>query len=116
MQVADFTSLSTGRLEPVGDAHAFVPNQPPHDVPLEPTTIGVLARAGHAIGELSGASRRLVNPLIYFHSLLRKEAIVSSRIEETHATPDQVALREMGIGDSTPESDEVYNFVKATEQ
>src|SRR6185295_8624672 len=83
---------------------------------LDATTIGTLARAAHAIGELSGASRRLVNPLIYFASLLRKEAIVSSRIEETYATPDEVAMREMGIGAHTPDSDEVYNFVKATEQ
>jgi Fic family protein len=116
MQVTDFTPLSAGRLVPAGDVHAFVPVPPPGDLALDATTIGALSRAAHAIGELSGASRRLVNPLIYFASLLRKEAIVSSRIEETHATPDQVALREMGIGESTPESDEVYNFVRATEQ
>ena len=116
MQVSDFGHLSAGRLVPAGVAHAFVPVPPPNALALEAGAIAGLARAAHAIGELSGASRRLVNPLIYFASLLRKEAIVSSRIEETYATPDEVALREMGIGASTPESDEVYNFVRATEQ
>jgi Fic family protein len=116
MQVADFVSLSPGRLVQAGSALAFVPVSPPEVLALDASTIGTLARAAHAIGELSGASRRLVNPLIYFASLLRKEAIVSSRIEETYATADQVALREMGIGAHTPASDEVYNFVKATEQ
>jgi Fic family protein len=116
MQANDFTPLSAGRLVPAGDVHAFVPIPPPDGLAFDATTIGTVAKASHAIGELSGASRRLVNPLIYFASLLRKEAIVSSRIEETYATPDEVAMREMGIGAHSPGSDEVYNFVRATEQ
>jgi Fic family protein len=115
MQPTDFSALSTGRLVPIGDTHAFVPQDAPRDLALDATTIGVLARAGHAIGELSGASRRLVNPLIYYASLLRKEAIVSSRIEETYATPDEVAIQEIGGASSSPEGAEVYNFVRATE-
>jgi len=99
---------------PSGAAQAFVPDDPPAELPLGPTTIVTLARAQHALGELSGISRRLVNPRLYAEALIRREALVSSRIEGTVATPGELARAEIGLGDAG-DAREVSNFVDAIE-
>lgn len=43
--------------------------------------------------------------------MLRREAILSSRIEETIATPEQIALVELGAEPRTDDAREVGNFV-----
>jgi cell filamentation protein, protein adenylyltransferase len=75
----------------------------------------MLARAENRLGTLGGASNRLVNPYLASAPLLRREAILSSRIEETIATPEQIALLELGAPPRTADAAEVANFVRATE-
>lgn len=94
---------------------AFVPAPAPRTLSLDGPTVRLLARAEHRLGALGGATSRLVNPYLVGAQLLRKEAILSSRIEETIATPEQIALFELGAEPRTPDAREVANFVRATE-
>lgn len=97
MQPSDFTAASPGRLVlTVDGAQAFVPAPLPRSIPLEGSTLHLLAWAEHALGELSGVTARLVNPYLLGSPLLRREAILSSRIEGTYATAEQLAMFEAG--------------------
>lgn len=118
MQASDFLPSSPGRLVPtVEGALAFVPSPLPRSVPLQGTTLHLLGRAEHALGELTGVTARLVNPYLLGSPLLRREAILSSRIEGTYATAEQLAMFEAG-GRSTDERQrndtrEVLNYIEA---
>lgn len=118
MQASDFTDASTGRLVPTVDgATAFVPAPLPRSIPLEGSTLHLLAAAEHALGELTGVTARLVNPYLLGSPLLRREAILSSRIEGTYATAEQLAMFEAGSPppDERQQSDarEVLNYIDA---
>ena len=120
MQAQDFTAESPGRLVPTTDkALAFVPAPLPHDLPLSGATARCLSEADYALGRLAGAAGRLVNPYLIGQPLLRREAILSSRIEGTFTTPEQLVLMELGIevrpanSRQTEDTREVLNYVQA---
>lgn len=92
-----------------------MPSTAPRHLPLDGATIKLLGRTEHRFGELVGAARRAVAPWLLSTSLLRKEAILSSRIEGTIATPEQLALLDVSTEPQTPDAGEVGNFVRATE-
>ena len=117
------TSKSTGTWTPIeGGARAFVPNPAPEVLPLDPDLVNVLGHAERALGQLTGILRtagRSMNPHLVSASLVRREAISSSRIEGTVASPEGLALLE-----GTPEphnfsnederqTQEVLNYVEA---
>lgn len=116
MQPSAFQIDSPGRLVQTQEsAVAFVPNPLPHLLPLESSTVRLLSRANHAVGELSGVARPLKNPYLLGSALLRREAILSSRIEGTITSSEQLALFEAGgATDKGRENDlEVLNYVRA---
>lgn len=95
--------------EPVG-----LPVDPPIDVGvLEPT----LSRAALAVGRLDGVSELVPNPDVFVAMYVRKEAVLSSRIEGTQASLSDVLAYESGLRSEAPArfSDvrEVYNYVEA---
>lgn len=96
-------------------ALAFVPAAAPRSLALGSSVVRLLGRAEHRLGKLSGATSRLLNPYLVSAQLLRREAILSSRIEETIATPEQIALFELGAEPRTDDAREVGNFVRAME-
>ena len=111
-----FSADSPGVLAPtVSGTMAFVPNPAPRQLPLSGAVVRALARAQHSLGAVGGAAGRLVNPFLVSSSLLRQEALLSSRIEGTIATPEQLALFELDIEQPTPDAREIGNFVRATE-
>jgi Fic family protein len=93
---------------------AFVPPPLPPDLHLNGELIKRLSAADRAIGELAGVGRTLPNPEILTAPIVRREAVLSSRIEGTRASLDQLALFEL---EASAESDgdvrEVYNYVAA---
>ena len=122
MQATDFKPDSPGRLVPTTNgALAFVPNPTPVEVPLGAATVRRLSEADYAMGRLAGAAGRLLNPYLIGQPLLRREAILSSRIEGTYTTPEQLVLLEAGTpkagGDARSAEDtrEVLNYVRAME-
>ena len=79
---------------------------------------GALARllglAERRLGELAGAAAQALNPHLVSAPLLRQEALLSSRIEGTVATPEQLVLLESGAEPPSADTSEVANFVRAT--
>lgn len=103
-----------------GDAVSFVPNPLPDDLPLDRHSTRLLSDAEHAIGRLAGTTARLVNPYLIGCPLLHREAILSSRIEGTITSPEQLVLLEAGAAESGDEQQrqdtrEVRNYIRAME-
>jgi Fic family protein len=95
---------------------AFVPPPLPPDLDLDLELIGALSAADRAVGELGGVGGGLPEPQILIRPFLRREAVLSSKIEGTEATLTDLVLFEADA--PTPDrSDvrEVFNYVKALE-
>lgn len=120
MNPKDFVFPAAGRvlLHPTG-YHAFIPALPPLDLPLDRDLVLALSRADAALGELSGLGRQLPNPHLLIDPLMRREAVLSSRIEGTRASLSDVFLSEAGQPEqsSADAADvrEVLNYVAALE-
>lgn len=97
-----------------GGYAAFLPPPLPAPVPLTAELMVRLSRADRALGELAGAGGELPNPRLLSRALVRREAVLSSRIEGTQATLSDLALFELGAHDKPPEDTlEVHNYVRA---
>lgn len=77
-----------------------------------------LSEADRAVGRLAGEGRRLANPHLLLRSFVRREAVLSSRIEGTQATLGELLAAEAGAAvDRSPDDlREVGNYVVALEQ
>jgi Fic family protein len=64
---------------------AFEPPPLPPKLELTWKLTGLLSEADRAMAELSGAGRNLPNPHLLIRPYLRREAVLSSMIEDTHA-------------------------------
>jgi Fic family protein len=124
MNPKDFSPSSPGRLVPtVEGAMAFVPEPIPRKLVLAPPTIRLLSEADHSMGRLAGVVSRLVNPYLVAYPLMRREAILSSRIEGTYTTAEDLVLMEAAPTERPPvplhsrEADtrEVVNYIRAME-
>ena len=100
-----------------GGYKAFIPNSLPPKPPLEidNETIDLLSRADTAIGRLSGISEALPNPDLFVAMYVRKEAVLSSQIEGTESSLEDVLEYESESRPKTLPNDvaEVVNYVKA---
>jgi Fic family protein len=113
-----FTANAPGRLVTAPEGHlAYVPDPLPPQFSLELSTINLLADAERAIGELKGVGQRLPNPHLLINQFLRREAVLSSRIEGTTAGLQQLLVFETAPSDEPGDSDvrEVANYVAALE-
>jgi len=96
---------------------AFVPDPLAPEVHWEPGLVQILSEADRAIGELAGEGRRLPNPHLLIRPFLRREAVLSSRIEGTQATLGELLAVEAGsaVERSPDDLREVANYVTALE-
>ena len=105
-----------------GGTVAFVLEPMPREVALRPAEVRLLSEADYTLGRLAGAAGRLVNPYLIGQPLLRREAILSSRIEGTFTTPEQLVLLEAGVppagqdARASADTREVLNYVRAMER
>ncbi|RSN35806.1 cell filamentation protein Fic [Amycolatopsis sp. WAC 01416] len=95
--------------------HAFVPPPLPPNVEFDLTLASALSAADRAVGELAGVGRTLPSAAFLVHSMMRREAVLSSRIEGTEATMSDLVLFELQPTASKRGSDveEVLNYVTA---
>lgn len=119
MQTADFTSLRAGTLAnlPLG-YQAFVPNPLPPDLELRWDLVTALSEADRALAELAGQTRILPNPHLLIGPFIRREAVLSSRIEGTQAGLSDLFFYEAAPphpGPPVPDVVEVANYVAALE-
>ncbi|MFD4430420.1 Fic family protein, partial [Nocardia sp. NPDC058497] len=93
---------------------AFSPPPLPPTVLLSPKLVRRLSSADRAVGELAGLGRGLPNPDLFCRALVRREAVLSSRIEGTVASLSDVAMYE-AERPARPQGDvqEVFNYMSA---
>src|ERR1700681_2290627 len=97
MDRAQFTDDAPGRLVPtVEGGLAFVPEPLSRSSEISPATVWLLDQASNALGVLSGVGRLLPNPHLLIAPYLRREAVLSSRIEGTQSTVADVYAAEAG--------------------
>ncbi len=100
-----------------GTYSAFVPAPLPPKLEWTPRLIGVLSEADRLIGRLAGEGGRLPNPHVLMRPFVRREAVLSSKIEGTQATLGELLAAEAGaVVERSPEDlREVGNYVVALE-
>jgi len=82
-----------------------------------PELVRALSDADRLIGRLAGEGRRLPNPHLLIRPFVRREAVLSSRIEGTQATLGELLAAEAGasVDGSPADLREVGNYVVALE-
>ena len=122
-----FRDSTDGRLIKVGQGEmaywAFVPHPLPPDLSVDWKFARSLSQADRALSELAGVGRTMPNPHLLIGPFVRREAVLSSRIEGTQADITDLYAYEAGqlplsgMEPAPPESDvrEVLNYVRALE-
>lgn len=100
-----------------GGYRAFVPDPLPPETPWTPELVRALSDADRTIGRLAGEGGRLPNPHLLIRPFVRREAVLSSRIEGTQATLGELLAAEAGAAVERSPADlrEVANYVVALE-
>ena len=119
MHESDFIIGAGGRLQHCGQGNAsylaFIPHPLPAEVLWSDDLARLQSKADLALGQLAGLGRTLPNPHLLIRSFVRREAVLSSRIEGTQASLDDLLLFEISPKASGLASDvnEVWNYVHA---
>jgi Fic family protein len=100
-----------------GGFAAFVPRPLPPDPPIvfDHELVTLLSRADLALGRLDGEVRNLPNPDLFVAMYVRQEAVLSSQIEGTQSSlEDLLAVEaEPELVDTSRDVDEIVNYVAA---
>lgn len=117
MKLEDFSNSTAGRcIRTESGYFAFHPEPLPPAVELDWPLASLLSEADRAVAELSVAGQLLPKPHLLIRPYLRREAIESSRIEDTIADMQQLVLFEAGAYEvGKPNVAEVSNYVRAME-
>jgi Fic family protein len=96
---------------------AFIPDKLPPRLDWSARLAKVLSGADRAIGRLAGEGRRLPNPHLLIRPFVRREAVLSSRIEGMQTTLGELLAVEAGavVERSPADLREVANCVTALE-
>lgn len=111
-------SMRAGRYvkQPTG-YRAFIPaNLPPNPpIVMDAELVKLLSDADRALGRLDGVATVLPNPDLFVAMFVRQEAVLSSQIEGTQSTLQDVLAYEAESGGETQPGDveEVVNYVAA---
>jgi Fic family protein len=105
------------RIRCSGGYRAYVPEPLPPPLEWNAGLAAALSAADRAVGRLAGEGRRLPNPHLLIRPFVRREAVLSSRIEGTQATLGELLAAEAGAAVDRSPADlrEVANYVVALE-
>lgn len=96
---------------------AFIPNPLPPDPPLalDAALLGLLESAVSELGRLDGVAKVIPDPDFFVGMYVRREAVLSSQIEGTQSTLEDLLERELESDESDPSSDvlDLVNYVRA---
>ncbi len=125
MNPADYHAPEAGQVVLAAQGyHAFVPAPLPPKLVYTDELVLALSRADAALSELAGLGRMLPNPHLLIAPYVRREAVLSSRIEGTRTEMDALLLDEfaqdaepMVVRRRSDDEDmrEVRNYVRALE-
>jgi Fic family protein len=100
-----------------GGYDAFVPAALPPNPPISYSSriVGLLSRADQSIGRLDGEVRNLPNPDLFVAMYVRREAVLSSQIEGTQSTLDDLLAVELTprVRDFSNDVSEIVQYVAA---
>ncbi len=105
-----------GRFETQREGYrAFIPAPLPPEPPLirDAEFDDLLSKADLALGRLDGCSSILPNPEFFVAMYVRYEAVLSSQIEGTQSTLEDLLMFESEGDDKSKDVAEVVNYVKA---
>jgi len=108
----------SGRLVPFPSGYsAFVPDPLPPRLEFTPGLLRALSDADRLVGQLAGEGRSLPNPHLFIRPFVKREAVLSSRIEGTQATLGELLATDAGarVNRSPEDLREVANYVVALE-
>ncbi len=119
MKPSEFHAPEAGRIIKIAHGgYAFVPAPLPPAINYTAELVRQLSRADQALSELSGLGRYLPNPHILIAPYVRREAVLSSRIEGTRTNMDELLRDEIeSQSGESGDSDvrEVRNYIAALE-
>ena len=117
MKAIELKDSPCGRLVPTEQGQwAFVPDPLPRHVDLSSSLIYLLDEASRAVATLAGVGETLPNPHLLIRPFLRREAVLSSKIEGTQASISELFMFEASGAKRDPrDAREVANYVHALE-
>lgn len=117
MKPEDFQSSTAGKIIRTPRGYwAFIPNPLPPAIRWSSSLISSVGTAERALGKLDSLANTLPSPHILVRPFIRREAVLSSRIEGTRATLNDVYVYEaeqLSYLEPTTDVREVHNYVKA---
>jgi len=111
-RAGEYKTNLTGELQ----YRSFLPRPLPPIPPIEliEETVNLLSKANRSIGILEGVSRQIPNVELFVSMYVRKEALLSSQIEGTQATLDDIL--DPNIEEDTNQNvADVINYIKASQ-
>ncbi len=118
MQLADFTQDKTGQLINTAQGYgAFIPDPLPPILSVSWDLTRQISEADRALSELAGVARTLPNPHLLIGPFIRREAVLSSRIEGTQASLSDLFFFEASgtVPPQVTDVQEVFKYVIALE-
>ena len=119
MDPKDYPSLEAGRaIRTQGGFWAFIPNPLPPDIVWSPPLVSQLAEAERDLGRLAALAGAFPFPRLLIQPFIRSEAVLSSRIEGTRASLEDLYAYEtaqLSFLEQTDDVREVHNYVRATD-
>lgn len=116
MRLQDFKANAPGTIIRSQKGYlAFVPDPLPPKIEWSAKLVSALSAADRSIASLAKVGAAFPVPQALIHPLIRKEAVLSSRIEGTRATYQELMAFEIGQLPLFESSDarEVHNYVRA---
>jgi len=115
----DFHAPETGKVITTPKGYlAFIPAPLPPTIKYTPEVVLSLSRADAALSELAGLGKYIPNSYLLTNAYIRREAVLSSRIEGTRADLSELWLEEFDPKENkseNPDLHEVNNYVVAME-
>jgi Fic family protein len=116
MDISLFQNSPAGKLTRASGGYwAYVPNSLPPKLEWNTALVSRISKADLAVGTLSGLGETLPNPHLLIYPFIRREAVLSSRIEGTQSTLSDLLLFEATQVEKRGDVKEVQNYVLAME-
>jgi Fic family protein len=108
-------SLSGNVIKSPKGYNAYVPNPLPPAIEWTNQLVSTLSRADYLLGKLAREGSKLPNPHLLMRPFITREAVLSSKIEGTHATIGEILAHNAGVSVNQNPDDlqEVQNYITA---
>jgi len=117
MNLADKHNRAGRYIQQTSGYRAFLPESLPPDpaIKLNGELQTLLSKADRALGRLDGSIQTIPNPDLFVAMYVRKEAVLSSQIEGTQSSLQDVLAAEARVlaPEASTDVDEVFNYVDA---